>query len=137
MYGLPEETDGNKEDIIDKTETIFKKLEYETPYPEIDDAYRLGDKKSGINRPVKVTLRSADLVQYLLRRAGKLKNDDSQYRSVYLSPDRSRQDRLAHKELVNEMREMIKRDPSKYYVIRDKRIVSLNRVDKGKGGSSS
>ena len=97
----------------------------------------MGEKKTGVNRPVKVTLRSADLVQYLLRRAGRLKNDDGQYSSVYLSPDRSRQERLAHKELVTEMKEMIKRDPGKYYFIRDNRIACVDRVDKDKAGSSS
>ena len=76
---------------------------------------------------MKVTLKSSDLVQYLLRRASKLKREDGKFRSVYLAPDRSKDERLAHNKLVIEMKELMTRDFTKYYYIRDKRILSVDK----------
>ena len=122
IFGLEEDTDGTKEDVISTMDKVFKELDYEEPYPEIEDSYRLGQKTVGVKRPVKVTLRSADLVQYLLKRAYLLKKSTGKFSKLYLAPDRSKQERLAHQKLVTEMKEMIKRDPSKHYFIRNNQI---------------
>ena len=52
---------------------------------------------------------------------------NSELKSVYLSPDRTKEQRSAHGKLVNQMKEMIARDCSKHYFIRDNKI---NCVDK-------
>ena len=43
---------------------------------------------------------------------------------MYVSPDRSPEDRAAHKQLVTEMKEKIKAEPNKYHFIRNKSIIS-------------
>ena len=101
--------------------TLFEKTGSEQPYPDTLDAYRLGEKQEGKTQPVKVTLRNAETVRYLLRRAYKLKESDK-FKNVYLTPDRSKKDRTAHSKLVSEMRGLIEKDSTKYYFIRDGRI---------------
>ena len=121
VYGLEEAEDGRTECLIDMSTILFQSTGSEQPYPDTLDAYRLGEKQEGKTRPVKVTLRNAETVRYLLRRAYKLREND-QFKNVYLTPDRSRKDRTAHSKLVSEMRGLIEKDSTKYYFIRDGKI---------------
>ena len=129
IFGLEEdeEVQGKADDVISTMDKVFKELKYEQPYPEIEDSYRRGVKKSGVRRPVKVTLRSAELVQYLLRRAPLLSRNESNFRKVYLAPDRSKTERVAHQKLVAEMKELIRQDSSKHYVIRDNKVKCVDK----------
>ena len=106
---------------MDMAITLFEKTGHEQPYPETLDAYRLGEKQAGKTRPMKVTLRNAETVRYLLRRAHRLR-DDEKFKNVYLTPDRSKKERAAHSKLVSEMRGLIEKDSTKYYFIRDGKI---------------
>ena len=127
MFGLEEEEEGNTEDVISTMDKVFKELQYEQPYPEIEDSYRLGLRKPGVRRPVKVTLRSTELVQYLLRRAHLLRKNEGNLSKVYLAPDRSKTERETHQKLVAEMKEMIRQDSSKHYVIRDDKVKCIDK----------
>ena len=121
VYGLEEAEPGRTERLMDISTSLFEKTGHEQPYPDTLDAYRLGEKQEGKTRPVKVTLRNAETVRYLLRRAYKLREND-QFKNVYLTPDRSKKDRTAHSKLVSEMRGLIEKDSTKYYFIRDGKI---------------
>ena len=81
--------------------------------PEFVDSFRVGRKTPVKARSVKSEMKNFAEVLVLLKNAGKLKTTD--FRSVYLSPDRNKQE---HSKLVAKIRTMIKEDPSKYYFIR-------------------
>ena len=60
-------------------------------------------------------------VENILRKAHKLKSNE-EFKTVYLAPDRTPEQRAAHSKLVNQMKELIKNDSSKHYYIRDDKI---------------
>jgi hypothetical protein len=122
IYGLEEKSEGEYEDLTIEAAKIFEKAEQQEPFPEALDAYRLGVKSPGKIRPVKVTMRYSDEVKHLLNSANKLRKDDGVYKNVYLSPDRSKEERAVHKKLVLEMKELITKNPNKHYFIRGNEI---------------
>ena len=96
------------------------------PAPHIQEAYRIRKREQGKNRPIKVELESADDVDIALRRARYLKDSDK-FKHVYIGPDRTKENQLAHNELVKQMKHMIERDPSKHYFIRQKKICPVDK----------
>ena len=94
--------------------------------PAIVDIYRLGERVADKTRPIKVELRSSSDVDIILRGAYKLRKY-SDLKSVYVSPDRTKEQRATHSKLVLKMKEMIKKDSSKHYFIKDSKV---NCVDK-------
>ena len=104
---------------------VYRKLDFIPPPPKIVYSYRVGRKTSGKLRPIKVELKNQTDALMLLKNAGKLKSTDM--KSVFLSPDRNKQEQAAHGKLVAEMRTMIKEDPSKFYFIRNNKV---NFIDK-------
>ena len=84
---------------------MYRKLEFNTS--EIVDSYR-------------VELKHPTDAIVLLKNAGKLRSSDLS--SVYLSPDKNKQEQAAHSKLVAEMRTIIKEDPNKFYFIRNNKV---------------
>ena len=62
----------------------------------------------------------------ILRGAHKIKQY-SDLKSVYVSPDKTKEQRAIHSKLVLKMKEMFKKDSSKHYFIKDSKV---NCVDK-------
>ena len=100
-----------------------------TEKPAIEKIQRVGEKKSDSNgRPIlKVTLRSAAAVQQVLRKAKTLKSTKISgynfcFDKLYLSPDRSLDERKSRQKLVEEMKGMIAKDSSKRYFIRNDKV---------------
>jgi hypothetical protein len=88
----------------------------------------MGKEEPGKPRPIKVELTNAGDVQFALVNARKLKT--SNLSTVYLGPDRTRDERLAHSKLVKEMKELIKKDPNTnrhYFIRNNKAFVVLIR----------
>ncbi len=83
-------------------------------------------RKPGTVRPLKVTLVNCDATRQVLSNARKLKNSSS-YKDVYLAPDRSYEERIAHRKLVQEMKQLFVKDSSKHYFIRDGKIVTVGK----------
>ena len=75
-------------------------------------------KKQGHRRHIKVKLSSLDSVNTVLRNSRKLKGDEK-FEAVVIVPDRSIEERAIHRKLVEEMKNKIKTEPSKYHYIRD------------------
>ena len=94
--------------------------------PAIVDIYRLGERVADKIRPIKVELKSSSDVDIILRGAYKLRKLGD-LKSVYVSPDRTKEQRATHSKLVLKMKEMIKKDSSKHYFIKDSKV---NCVDK-------
>ena len=90
------------------------------------EAARLGKgNMDGKIRPVKVTLRSSAAVSQILLKAKQLKNS-AKYRSVYISPDRTPEQRLQHKKLVIEMKGKCKDLPGQKHFIRGGTVCSID-----------
>ena len=96
------------------------------PVPLACEVYRIGRKEPGKNRPVKVEFACASEVDSVLMRARNLR-DSKVFKHVYLGPDRTREEQLAHSKLVKEMKQMIQKDSNKHYYIRDRKICTADK----------
>ena len=98
--------------------------------PMFESAKKLGLWKPGHKRPVLVTLRNAASAVEILRKSHLLRQIE-EFKTVYISPDRSLEQRKQHRELVGELtqRREEKRpgDENVRFVIRDGEIVTLPR----------
>ena len=122
IYGCEEQEDEDDCSCDQIARDIYSKVGYRPPV--IVDAYRIGNRTEGRTRPIKVEVEHPTDVHVLLKSAHKLRASDMT--SVYLAPDRTKEQRTAHKKLVTEMKSMIERDPSKYYYIRNNKINSID-----------
>ena len=121
FFGLPEV---DSEDLGDRVGELFVQLQLgEKPHVE---TARIGNQKTGYIRPVRVTLRSRLVVAQILRKAGGLKKSEN-FKTVYLSPDRSPELRNEHRKLVIDLKRRWEEDSSKVHFIRDRAVVSFER----------
>ena len=58
----------------------------------------------------------------VLSAASKHRSCEGEFRKVYLAPDRTKEEQLAHAQLAKEIKEPISNDPSKNYFIRNNKI---------------
>ena len=93
---------------------MFGKLN-EKPRVEASTLGRICTNKTVI-RPVKVTLSSATAVQQILQKSRNLRNMDK-FKDVFLSPDRTAEQRAQQKLLVQELKEKTLAMPGKKYFI--------------------
>ena len=77
-------------------------------------------------RPIKVKLCSADAVSSILRSAKHLKNSGNN-KNTFIAPDRTQEERAAHKKLVEKMKGMVREEPEKYHYIRRGVIRSVQK----------
>ena len=110
VFGLEEKDDED----CDHEVGLVLDVVGEKPY--ITTCSRIGNRKPGVIRPVKVILRSSANVLQVLKKSSKLKESED-FKSVYLSRDYSREDRLARKKLVDEFKRRISDEPSKSFKI--------------------
>ena len=80
------------------------------------------------NRPLKLTLNSEDAVLSMLRNSHKLKTCYSNEK-FYIAPDRTAEERRAHKHLVKELRKKIEEEPKIKWVIRGDKVENLGELD--------
>ena len=121
VFGLCED---NNEEVSDKVTEVFESLG-EKPRVE---ASRLGRKSSSATRPrpVKVTLSSSTIVQQILRKSSKLSRTEK-FKTVYLAPDRTEEERAQHKELVVELKKRAEAEKDKKLFIREGQICCVDR----------
>ena len=120
IYGAEEE---EEEDVSDIIENIYVEA-FDCPSPKTIDIYRVGKKEAGKTRPLRVEFPLPGDVKHALLLANKLKDV---YPTVYLGPDRNKEERQAHNELVSPMKDLIKQDPSKHYYIRNNKICHTDK----------
>ena len=120
VFGLETGTDTLETDVRDVCQDIG------ISEPNIVSVVRFGAVAT------KVILKSAHDARQILQNAKKLKKCDKR-RSVYLAPDRTREEREEHSKLVSEMKKMIEKDPNKYFYIRNSKICSTDRRNIGSG----
>ena len=122
VFGLPEE-DG--EELETKISGVFE----ETGLKPKLEAQRIGKKKTASStRQVKVCVSSSLIVHQILVNAKNLRKS-AKYKTVYLSPDRSLEQREARKELIVSMRAKALEEPNKKFYIKDGQILSRDRED--------
>ncbi len=139
VKSVVDQNDRNKNFIVhdddceeDKDEDILSEMMdemYEDECkPQILGFSRIGIRKPGTKRPLKVTLVSRDAAIQVLTYAKKLKK--SKYKDFYLAPDRNYEERAAHRKLVAEMKLLIAKEPNKYHYIRQNKIISVDKLQK-------
>ena len=74
---------------------------------------------------MKLSLSNSDIVQQVLRKARLLRTKEG-YKSVYICPDRTVEERRAYKKLVEELRTARKAEPDKFFAIRNNKVVRIS-----------
>ena len=122
IYGVEEE---ENEALKHKIETVLETIGEK---PVVKDYGRVGVKKSDVKtpRPIKFTLSNSDHVNQVLRSARQLHNKDG-YRSVYICPDRTAEERRAYKKLRELLKEKRKCEPNRTHIIRNNKVVSFEQ----------
>ena len=118
--------DSAKEELSRTVTEVFEDMAVK---PRLIECRRVGTVKTGKSRPIKVKLSSSDAVFDVLLNAKVLKTSDRN-RLTYVSPDRTEQERGAHKSLVVRMKEKMKNEPGLYHCIRGGRLTSVKRAGK-------
>ena len=120
VFGLEEEPG---EQISEKLSRVLVELG-EKP---IIEASRIGLKDSEAAkkpaRPVKVTVSSSTIVQQILSKARSLRNSEH-YKKVFISADRSTEQRAKQRELVQELKRRRTEEPDKRFYIRSEKLCS-------------
>ena len=80
MFGVAEEGD---EELEAKVQEI---LEHLNEKPKIFAVRRIGRKKPGLHRPIRLSVESSSIAFGILRKSEELRNIDD-CKSVYLNPD--------------------------------------------------
>ena len=115
LFGLGEEDD---ESLKDKVSEVLFEVNQK---PQLRQVVRLG-QPTGRCRPVRVSLESSDTVHSILKESTKLKSS-TVYSKVFISPDRTPEERIKHNELVREMKSNIQSDSSKHWKINKGKVV--------------
>ena len=121
IHGLAENDKGS-EDLKSKVVDVLSRLG-ENPMFSIPQ--RVGILNGQKVRPVKIAFTSATVVTGLLRKSHLLRTADG-YSSVYISPDRSMEERTVRKELVNVLRRKRNEKPDLKFAIRDGKVVCIS-----------
>ena len=132
IYGVKEEEKEDEEWVDDiKINPLHAQITAISKQTVGVDTYirsidRIGKRVPGKVRPIKVELDSSTEVASFLSNANKLKESD-EFKMVYLAPDRTAEQRVAHNKLVTRMKELIRQDSSKHYYIRNDKIESTDK----------
>ena len=122
VFGLVEE-DG--EQLNEKVSDVFVEIGEK---PQLA-AVRIGRRPEGGTgcRPVKVTLTSSTAVQQILTRARLLKQQE-RLKDVYVSPDRSPEERSARRLLVEERKKKAAEEPERTHFIKGGKVCSVDKT---------
>ena len=121
VFGM-EETSG--EELDQKVGDMLKNV-CAQGRPPVSDTFRVGAVKAGNSRPVKVLFHSADSASRVLKSSSALKS--SPYSKVFITPDRSPEERKERKKLVEEMKQKIRSEPQRYHFIRNAAVLSREK----------
>ena len=126
VFGLQEKEGESIEQVVNE---LFLELGEK---PRVQAVNRLGVRGKGGEegrsncRPVKVTLVSATSASQILSCTGRLKQ--TQYKSVYVCPDRSLKERETRKLLVVDLKKAMEEKPDLYHCIRGGKICSKEKA---------
>jgi len=110
VYGVPEEPE---EDLRREASAVFEDIGEQ---PRVVSCSRLGTTREGSIRPIKCCMSSTAHVIQILRNASKLKESD-RFKTVYLSPDRTAEERNKRRQLVEQWKQKKIENPDTDYRI--------------------
>ena len=119
FHGMKEE---EGENLKDKVGAVFNQLQEK---PLFTTPSRVGVAGSGKVRPVKVTLSCQDTLYQILKKSKDLKRDP-ELSSIYLSRDRTLEERTERRKLVSELKKKRDENPGKTYVIKKNSVICLS-----------
>ena len=121
VFGVDEEAG---ECITTKVSTILEQLEEK---PKITGCRRIGQRVTGESkkRPIIFSVKSTDIVYQILRKAKRLKDIEG-FKTVYISPNRTLDERISRQKLVSELKERRIGDPTGRYFIKKGEIVKAD-----------
>ena len=121
IFNLPEE---ENEEINSTVKDVFQAL---GDKPRVE-ACRLGRQRTGkAVRPVKVTVANSAVVSQILSKAKNLKNIEG-YKSVFVCPDRSVEQRVQQQVLVKDLKRLANEQSDKKHFIRSCKIMSVAKM---------
>ena len=91
--------------------------------------HRAGPKKAGQTRPLIVKMEAPNMVMEALANA-KLLKETLCYNRCFIAPDRSPEQRVVHRQLINEMKKRREEQPEKYFFIKGGEICCVERTVK-------
>ena len=116
IYGL----EGREKDFLaDAEDIVHTVLGYRHPVVAVNP---INNKQSS---PILVQLKTPELVSRVLKQAKKLRST-SHYRNIYLAPDRTPEEQRRYKKLVDDLKNKIKEDSSRWWYIKDGGILSTD-----------
>ena len=110
IFGLPEDS---SKDLNKTVKELFEEIGLK-PAMELS---RVGKSKEKTTRPVKVTLSSSSTAYQIISQARKLRQSEK-FSSVFISPDRSLEDRVKHRLLVQNLHKKKEAEPNKHHYIK-------------------
>ena len=122
IYGL-EDSDEPDQSLEAEVQKVLSEIDEK---PVIRECCRVGSKKPSSKRPVKFTLSSCDMVNQILRKAKSLRTKEG-YSTIYISPDRTVDERRAFKKLWEELQEKRESDIDRVHYIRNKKTGSADK----------
>ena len=119
VYGLEEADNENTEDVV------LEVIQHTGEKPKLVGCRRLGERSGEKARPIRVTFHTREMVRCVLAKSANLKEVEG-YSRVYLSPDRTLEQRKERKKLLGVLSG--KRDlyPEKKFGIRRGVVAELN-----------
>ena len=114
VFGLPE---ADNEDDAETRRRVGKVFNHLDTSPSITATARLGTKREGRHRPVKISLQQREDLVSLLKKARLLHQADT-FKQVYLSPDLTREEREDNARLYQTLKQLRKDNPGRKYWVR-------------------
>ena len=119
LFGLEEELN---ETLSNKVSEVFVSVGEKPSFL----ALRVGKRSASKTRPVKVTLTGNGSVNQILMKARRLRTVEA-YKSVFLSPDRSSDERTQHRQLILDLKQKVAQQPDKKHFIRQGQIITTEK----------
>ena len=119
LFGLEEELN---ETLSNKVSEVFVSVGEKPSFL----ALRVGKRSASKTRPVKVTLTGNGSVNQILMKARRLRTVEA-YKSVFLSPDRSPDERTQHRQLILDLKQKVAQQPDKKHFIRQGQIITTEK----------
>ena len=120
IFGMRE---NKNEDVETNVSDLFNAIGVK---PYVLECIRIGKKAvDDPSRPVKVLLKSAEASRQVLMSARLLK-ETPDFKNVYLAPDRSPEERIAHRKTVQILKKKIVGEAEMYHSIRGSARLSAN-----------
>ena len=119
LFGLVEE---KNETLSNRVDEVFVSVGEKPSFV----ASRVGKKSGSKPRPVKVTFTGNSSIHLILAKAKRLRTVDK-FKSVFLSPDRSPDERAQHRNLIHDLKQRIIEQPDKKHFIKDRHIFTSEK----------